>query len=222
MYNYVSEVVTLNVDSLAYSELFSGSDGAQQYYLSVRTFPGNFVVASGDTSEARSHVWVRCSLQTAHPESLAKGRRYEFRWSRANGARIQYYYNYCATRYDSMIVPGGDQPPPQPIRPALACRVYGRLKAVDSMDFGACEASWYVLDDSGHRLPLPNGDTLAARAKAANVSTVRLNIEWWDIQRDGPDSWDFGLFDSSMHSLQKTAGCRIVGLLVQPPDWACT
>ncbi len=107
LYNYVSEVVTLNVDELGppgYCELFSGSGGAQRYYLSVLTYPEGFEVASGETTETRDHVWVRCTLHVAHPESLIKGRRYEFHWSRANGARIQFYYNYCATRYDSMAV----------------------------------------------------------------------------------------------------------------------
>jgi len=136
LYNYVSEVLTLNVDSLGppgYCELFSGADGAQRYYLSVRTFPGNFEVAHGDTVEARGHVWVRCTLEVVYPESLVKGRRYEFRWSRDNGARILYYYDYCATKFDSMIVPGEDQPPPGPIRPALAMRCYGVMDRLDSL-----------------------------------------------------------------------------------------
>jgi hypothetical protein len=103
---YVSEVVTLNVDSLGppgYCELFSGQGGGEEFLVNVYSYPNGIVaLASGQGTESRDNVWVRCTLTVAHPESLIKGRRYEFRWSRANGARIQYYYNYCATRYDSV------------------------------------------------------------------------------------------------------------------------
>jgi hypothetical protein len=42
LYNYVSELVTLNVDSLGpgHCELFSGQGCEQEFYVSVRTYPG--------------------------------------------------------------------------------------------------------------------------------------------------------------------------------------
>ncbi len=105
---YVSEVITLNADELGppgYCELFSGQGSDAQYQVNVYSYPNGIVaLASGDTVDIRSHVWIRCRLDVTYPESLVRGRRYEFRWSRANGSRIQYYYNYCATRYDSMAV----------------------------------------------------------------------------------------------------------------------
>ncbi len=108
-YNWVSEVLTLNADSLeapGYCELFSGQGGPEAFNLTVLTYPGGYPLANGLGTGLANCVWVRCTLTVTHPESLVKGRRYEFHWSRASGARIQYYYNYCATRYDSKAAAG--------------------------------------------------------------------------------------------------------------------
>jgi hypothetical protein len=107
-YNHVSEVLTLNVDSLgppAYTQLFVGlQQGSGNYEVHVLSYPGgeeDLAYASAQPPNS-DHRWLRFDLQIDHPDSFAKGRRYEFRWSRASGARIQFYYNYCAP-YDSMI-----------------------------------------------------------------------------------------------------------------------
>ena len=110
LYNYVSEVITLNVDSLGppgYCELFVGDLGQTPnapFNVGVYTYPDGVTELAGKQGAVavQGHTWLRCTLTVAHPESLLKGQRYEFRWSRTSGARIQYYYNYCATRYDSM------------------------------------------------------------------------------------------------------------------------
>ncbi len=206
--NYVSEVLTLNVDSLGppgYCELFVGDQqGSGDYQLSVRSYPGGLLdLATASASPpATGHRWLKFTLAVAYPESLIKGRRYEFHWSRVNGSRIQYYYNYCATRYDSMIVPGEDQPPPQPVRPALAMRCLGRLNAIDSLDFGAGEPDWWSSDTSYHVNPA----TFTARVESAKVRDVRLDIDWHCVQFTDSNSWYFGLLDASLGAIKNCPG----------------
>lgn len=215
----ISQVLTINFDELdsvsgSYCELFAGSrGGGGAYHVSVNTYPGGVEIATGSHDGNVDHKWVRFNLHVTQPDSIVKGRKLEFRFTRGGegGDSIQYYYDEdCGYGpYGQMIAPY-----PNPAQPGcgLAMRCLGRMRPVDSTDFGACEVSWY--DKHGRR---PNGDTMAARAKAANVNTVRLDIDWWLIQNAGSNRWDFRLFDSSMLSLDNDAGCRIVGVLLQPP-----
>jgi hypothetical protein len=108
---YVSEVVTLNVDSLgppAYTQLFVGlQQGSGNYEVHVKSYPGGvFDLAHGSAlPPAADHRWVTFELEVEHPDSFVRGRRYEFRFQRGS-SRLHYYYDYCATQFDSMIVPG--------------------------------------------------------------------------------------------------------------------
>jgi hypothetical protein len=216
-YNYVSEIVTLNADSLGlpgYCELFSGQGGGAEFQVNVYSYPNGVIsLASGHRTEVRNDVWVRCTLDVAYPESLVKGRRYEFHWSRANGARIQYYYNYCATEYDSMIVPGEDQPPPQPLRPALAMRCFGRLNSITP--------EWWSIvpgcpwDSSGWL------STWRERMETLAVKRADFSIYWNEIETL-PGSYNFapGGHDIRAHQLHGLLGCVLDARPQLCPDWA--
>jgi hypothetical protein len=103
----VSEVLTLNVDSLgppAHTQLFVGlQQGSGDYEVQVKSYPGGvYDLAHGSASPPGSdHQWVTFNLTVDHPDSFVKGKRYEFRFQRGS-SRLHFYYNYCATRYDSM------------------------------------------------------------------------------------------------------------------------
>jgi hypothetical protein len=107
-YNYVSEIITLNVDDLGapgYVELFVGDLGSAPgaaFQVEVFEHPGGItrVAYSNQQVVYTGHTWVRFPLLMEPGATLTKGRRYEFRFSRANGAKLNYYCDYCATRYD--------------------------------------------------------------------------------------------------------------------------
>jgi hypothetical protein len=86
-YNYVSEVITTNFDSLtdpAYIECFVGDGNPTGYKVEVLTYPGQVTVASGDTDAVRGHTWVHFGhLNVTHPELIVKGRQLEFKFTRS-------------------------------------------------------------------------------------------------------------------------------------------
>jgi len=101
-YDGVSQVLTTNFDEPITASLFCGSPGAGgRYHVSVLTYPDGYPIAHGDTASPRDHSWATCTPYVDFPDSFIKGRQVEVRWTRS-GDSIQYYYNYCATRYDSM------------------------------------------------------------------------------------------------------------------------
>jgi hypothetical protein len=81
--NYVSEVITTNFDELVYCELFNGKGSNAGIDVQVFTYPGGNLVATGDTNDPGDHKWLRCYLNTSAPESIIKGKRLEFRFTRS-------------------------------------------------------------------------------------------------------------------------------------------
>ncbi|HTW92079.1 MAG TPA: hypothetical protein VMH22_10265 [bacterium] len=97
----------------------------------------------------------------------------------------------------------------------IALRVEGLHDTIDSLDFGACEVSWWGLPKDGF-----DPAEFAELTSSAHVRTVRLDVDWHEIQFGGLDSWSYTNLDSSLRFLDSAAGCRILGLLTQVPDWA--
>jgi len=97
--DYVSEVLTVNFDLLdstsgAYCELFAGTKGAGgQYHVAVLTYPGGFPIGSGDADGEVDHQWTKFKIGVQFPESIVKGKRLEFRFTRSGSDSIQYYTN---------------------------------------------------------------------------------------------------------------------------------
>ena len=104
--------------------------------MNVYEYPGgvNWIARKLNVTPTGSHRWLVFDLETQSGQSFTKGKQYEFRFTRTGSDSIQFYFDaFAGTKYDSMIVPGGSfQPPPEPNRPALACRVFGVMDPVDS------------------------------------------------------------------------------------------
>ena len=86
----VSQVVTVNFDELDSAaggckvQLFVGSKlTSQLYYMSILTYPGHAPVgdAFGDRSDV-DHKWVTFWPEIHRPESIVRGKKLEFRFTR--------------------------------------------------------------------------------------------------------------------------------------------
>ncbi|MCX6843465.1 MAG: T9SS type A sorting domain-containing protein [candidate division WOR-3 bacterium] len=206
----VAQSVVACWDSLERVELFAGAKGSGGAYTAQVLEDGDPVMQSVGYQDFDCR-WVKFD-QWTDTVAFTKGKTLTIRFTRGGGDSLQYYYSgNDPYKYGSM---------PNDIAPNFAdlcMRVYGRMNAVDSLDFGADECSWYTIPNYGF-----DPGAFAHRAETANVRTLRLDIDWDSIQRGGWNSWDFQFFDSSMNALDKTAGCQIMGILVQPPEWAET
>jgi hypothetical protein len=91
-HDYVSEILTINFDELdsttgSYCELFAGTKGGGgAYNVSVLTYPGGSPIASGNASGNVDHEWVKFNLGVNYPDSIVKGKKLEFRFTRGGGA----------------------------------------------------------------------------------------------------------------------------------------
>jgi len=85
--NRVSEVITCSFDELVYCEFFNGKGSNAGIDVQVLTYPGGNLVASGDTNDHGDHKWLRCYLNTSAPDSIVKGKKLEFRFTRGGGDR---------------------------------------------------------------------------------------------------------------------------------------
>jgi hypothetical protein len=88
----VAQVITINFDELdsttgSYVELFAGTKGGGgAYHVDVLTYPGGSQIAWTATANGNvDHEWVRFNLQVTRPESIVKGKKLEFRFTRGGG-----------------------------------------------------------------------------------------------------------------------------------------
>jgi hypothetical protein len=207
----VAQQVVVCWDSLDRVELFAGAVGDSGAYTAT-VYEGGMRLMSSPGDGVPDHGWVKFD-QWDDTVAFTKGKTVTIRFTRGGSDSIEYYFDgsdpYCG--YGEMIV-GQSIPFPNPND--LACRVFGRLDIVDSLDFGACEVEWWG--------SVPDFTKLAGWTDSANVGTVRLDIDWHMIQYNNADEWNFALTDSSLQCLHNIAGCRVVGLLTQVPNWAST
>ncbi len=211
----VAQVLTVNFDELnsasgAYCELFAGTmGGGGAYHVSVRTYPGGTEIATGDTTGNLDHKWVRFKLGLSYPESIVKGNKLKFQFTRSGQDSIQYYYDEaCGYDYGQMIAP---YPPSITPSYGLAMRVYGRMKPVDSTYWGMVpELPW-------------NPDWLKRAwrdsMRTAGVGLARLEIDWNQVQPNGPTGYSFGRTDDQLEWIQDSAKCEVFAVLTRCPKW---
>ena len=89
--NYVSQIITCNFDGPVYCELFVGQGSDAEYKVEMLTMPDGYTVADGDTVDNGSHKWVRFYFKSIEAESIIKGRKYEFRFTRAGSDSINFF-----------------------------------------------------------------------------------------------------------------------------------
>ena len=208
--NYVEQTVVACWDSLERVELFAGARGNGGAYH-VTVYDGSTPLMSSDGDGTPDHGWVKFQNWNTQV-AFTKGKTVTIRFTRSGQDSIEYYWTEGDQyKYGAMVSPsphaGQD----------LAMRVHSRLNLIDSVEFGAAEAEWWSRTGI-----VPNGTTLADLADSAKVRSVRLDLDWHLMQYDNPDSWDFVLTDSSLRTLNRAAGCRVLGLLTQVPAWAST
>ena len=216
----VSQVLTINFDELdstagAYVELFAGSEGnGGQYNLSVLTYPGGSPIAPDAHADGDvDHEWVRFKLGVSYPESIIKGKKLEFRFTRSGSDSINYYYDSACGYgpYGQMIAP---YPPIITPSYGLAMRAYGRMKPVDSTYFGADEVGWRWFPDTF------SFGTFKSRIEESKVRAVRFDLDWEIIQPVRRDSWDWILTDSTLTGIRADGMVRPLALITLTPPWA--
>jgi hypothetical protein len=216
----VSQVLTINFDELdsttgAYCELFAGSKGAGgAYHVSVRTYPGDFEVATGDTDGNVDHKWVKFKLGVTYPESIVKGKQLEFRFTRGGADSLEYYWSDGDPyKYGFMVTnqPHAGQD--------LAMRCMGRMDAIAANYWGVDAAGCPFWNDN---TTFPDKPKWVQRCTTAGVGLARVLVDWESIERKFPgDTWFAGI-ESTLHHVVNLAGCEPLGLLVSCPKWAST
>jgi len=220
--HYVSQVLTMNFDELdstsgAYCELFAGSRcNGGQYTLTVLTYPGGSQIADVATANGNvDHKWVRFKLHLTRPDSIVKGKKLEFQFSRIAstfGDSLEFYYDSAAgySRYGQMIAPSL---PSLPSTAGLAMRCYGRMNPVDSLAWGA--SSWWFPSS------LPGRHTWADCMSRLGATWSTCEVAWPACE-PLPGLFDFDSVDHCIRYIAESAGMRPVGVLVGTPKWAST
>jgi hypothetical protein len=217
---YVAEQFVACADSLVYAEFFAGQKPAhsEQGYR-IEVLDGGTALLRGYATDTLQWAYVRANLsRIPGAPSLVRGKTYLLKVSHTGAQRVNYFFDpRNSYTYGAISAGGGEaQPPPQTTHDLVA-RVIGRMNPVDSISFACDEAYWW--SQTGY---IPNGTTLADRACTAGVKRVRLDLDWHLVQYDSPDSWHVTLLDSSLRTLQRSAGCQILALLANVPNWAST
>jgi hypothetical protein len=205
----VAQVVTINFDELdstagAYVELFAGTEGGGgQYQLSVVTYPGGSPIALTATADGHvDHRWVRFHLQVTKPESIVKGKKLAFCFTRSWPDTLQYYYtNASGYNYGGLIAsyPGALTP-----CHGLAMRCYGRMRPVSDV--------WRACTNHGDDPPFDSATSIAAlvKAKSMGVKWLRDDFLCWGSW-DSPDSLRHEVM--SIYNRYDSMGFSLVGNL---------
>ncbi len=218
-YNYVSQTLTCNFDSLAYVELFVGDRGANpdlSYKAEVYEPGGVHPVASSDRVTAQQNwAWLKFPLRAQSGYSFTKGKVYEFRFTRAGTDSINYFWqDGDPYRYGDIVVGG------EPILGRDLClRVYGTLNPAPPAFWGMDEWNFVPWSDNDSA----NRDRLrqecGALARAAGVGTMMTYARWHTQdsltilqRRSRPDSarWNWLDFDARLWAIAHDAQCRPV------------
>jgi hypothetical protein len=209
--------VTVNFDELdsaaggCYVELFSGGECTRHGYgLAVSTYPGGTPVAYKAINAGVDHKWVRFYLNPSHPESIVRGKKLKFTFSRVDPDSLQFYYDTTAgySQYGQMIAPPGQSP--IPATAGLAMRVCARLNPIDSTTWGAT----CFLPDSH--------SDWGKWADSMNVSGATWGtfyVSWDTIESDTLHP-DFTKMDNHVRYIVDSAHLEPLAVLVGTPKWA--
>ena len=184
--DFVSQGLTINFDELdsasgAYCELFAGSrGGGGAYHLSVLTNPGGTEIASANAGGDVDHEWVKFKLSVLRPDSIVKGKKLTFKFTRSGGDSIQFYYDSTDKyKYGCLTAPPlaywtGD----------LACRVYGRMDTVGTIPWGATcflpdnQADWGTWADSMEVSGAPGAHSTSDGTRSRRTPARSTSASW--------------------------------------------
>jgi len=205
----LSQSLTCNFDSLAYVELFAGELGDSSQYV-VTVFDDGKELTRSSGMQTRNHVWVKFENWNTRV-AYAKGKKYEFRFTRSGGDRIQYYYDSLDPyHYGGMTDPNRQA---IPITFDLAMRVHGRMKALDSTWWG------YQTWAFGDTIEL-NERGVPAKAESAGVGMARIQLLWSSIWPVKDGAFYFSSSHREVAYARGALGCKVVGLLDYSATWA--
>ena len=213
----VSQVITLNVDTLKQVDVFIGfNEGEEDYNVNVYSYPGGVTELAQKLNKpfSRPHAWMSCTLSLVHPDSFVKGRQYRIEFRRGQDDSINYYWQEGQSVYPwGFMMEGVDST--VPIK-QLACRVTGVMDVVDSV---------FSAFNLGHPPPVESTawrDTVAALCRNAGIDRARHSMEW-SSSAPSSDSLNFGKLKSWFAYRQDTMGCDDVFAFLYPcPGWAST
>ncbi len=171
----ISQVVTCNFDEPVYCELFVGESDEVSYRADVYSYPAGVVaLATGVNINPKPYTWLRFDLNAVFADSFVKGRRYEFRFTRDDESINYYYQDNNPYPEFGWMKAGSDSTPLK----GLACRIYGRMDAVDPRWWGA-NANLEGLARCGR-------DTQAIReAVVVGLRWVRDDFaSWYELTKD--------------------------------------
>ncbi|MEO0071739.1 MAG: hypothetical protein ABIK39_06630 [candidate division WOR-3 bacterium] len=215
-YNYVSQTITCNFDSLVYCEFFNGKGSEAGIHVSVRTL-GGYQVAWGDTNDNGDHKWLRCYLHTTAPESIIRGRRYEFRFMRSGQDSIQFYYDKNNPYpYGEFNAPNASFPEDTVMFATtdLCMRVYGKMNIVDS--------TWWGMLIGPLDTIKAHNNNLHIKAESAGVRMDRVDLFWDWVQPESTSPFDFRRLDPAIVYSHNTMHCKVIGILDYCAPWAST
>lgn len=216
----ISQTVTCNFDSLVRVELFTGDHGTGSgYHLEVRDRQtGSLIARQMNLPPGPDHSWLRFT-QIELLGHFLRGRQYEFRFTRAGGDSIHFYYE------TSNAYPYGElkDTTQRNKQSDLCMRIYGRMNRVDRRFWGV-EPNYIPWDDEEI---LPDGRSLAEhwveRCTTAGIGALRLTLEWRYYDTAWiPKPWDrdlcpFRTLDFARSWYQDRASCELLALLVTTP-----
>jgi hypothetical protein len=134
----VSQVITLNVDTLRQVDVFIGfNEGGEDYNVNVYSHPDGLVaLAYGDQeAPAAGYRWLDIDLTVDYPDSFVKGRRYRIEVTRGSYDSINYLWQEGQAVYPwGYMTVGTDSTVPVK---QLACRVTGVMDTIPKTKFGA-------------------------------------------------------------------------------------
>jgi hypothetical protein len=196
----VSQIVTCSWDELdsasgAYVELFAGTmAGGGAYHVSVRTYPGGVPIASGNADGDIDHKWTKFHLSVDYPESLQRGHKLEFRFTRTDDS-LHFYYQTgdpYSNQFGWMVL-GGEQPPPAP-GADLCMRVCARARVGQEFSVHSNIAFHNALWDSTNW----EGCIASEQSNGVKFDKLGFAMGWPHTQPNGPAEWNWGWLDYLM------------------------
>ncbi|MCR4423468.1 MAG: CARDB domain-containing protein [candidate division WOR-3 bacterium] len=204
---YVSQTIIGNFDSLVYVELFVGARGIGSCYR-VEVWNGDKLVMWSSGVQKRSYSWVRFENWNRR-FGFTRGKRYEFRFSRAGPDSIQFYYDAGNPyRYGTLLYSYAAE------SLDLCMRVYGVMKVIDS--------SWWGVLISAYDTVFAHKQNVHQRVRAAGVHLDRIDLLWNWVWPDSTAGFDFAQLDPAVFYSSKTMGCKVIGILDYSASWAGT
>lgn len=199
----VAQTVTATFDSVDFVELFVGDvRGSSRFRVEVREAGnGPLVARSGEVASAGRYRWLKFSLTPVTGRSFERGAQYEFRFTRADGDSVPYFWRPVEHPGLGALSAGSESRSDR----ALSLRVHGVNRALDEHWLGA-NCNFVRLTDASQLRVLDQArDSLG-------VGFLREDVTTWNIIEHGRNNWTWNFLDAC-RSQYADHGMKVLGLL---------